>query len=62
LLAVASSAWHSGSIKAMESEMDDHLNAKHTVGTRSGIEFENEVAEAYRALGADVEHEIAAAL
>jgi len=46
----------------MESEMDDHLNAKHTVGTRSGIEFENEVAEAYRALGADVEHEIAAAL
>jgi hypothetical protein len=46
LLAVASSAWHSGSIKAME----------------SGIEFDNEVAEAYRALGADVEHEIAAAL
>jgi restriction endonuclease len=60
LLAVAPAAWHNGSIMATP-DWDDRLNVKSKVGPRPSVEFENEVAEAYRALGAVVEPEIAAA-
>jgi len=50
-----------GSIMTIESRPDDRFKPKDAVGPRPGVEFVNKVAEAYRALGAGVEHELAVA-